>query len=43
MVAVSWDKSEFYYFDFLSLKFYSAFLNRNVYSGMISERQILLS
>lgn len=36
MVAVSWDKREFYYFNFLSLKIYAAFLKRNIYLGMIS-------
>lgn len=37
MVAFSWDKSDFYYFNFLSLRIYIVFLKRNIYSGMISE------
>ena len=37
MVAVAWDKSEFCYFYFLSLKIYASFLKRNIYLGMISE------
>lgn len=37
MIVVSWNKSEFYHFNFLLLKIYAVFLKRNNYLDVISE------